>query len=389
MAESSDTAKRPLSDKAPSTPSSEMTDNKSPVLEVSGQKPVDANNEVAGDTDTPSPTTSAFNSPLVTAVDKLMAIPHIVNNILRHARQDRPSLARLMQTNRNMYATAGPILYYTAIIWEENIDSFFEGSFKRCSCADCHERAKEKWGIDHANGGLTAFGKLTAGPHSYGKYTNPPPREANDKDKDPAATAKSTQRKDQKGGKPGKTASDDGTTAMDGTKDSTNSKVKSKGTQSNNPVMPGEPKSTLPLSKRQLLAHVRILTVSTHHESACEIYAPHAAKYLVNLETLRIVETPNTPFQTFHICENIPGGSCPLIDGLAPRKLVVRNISGLPLPFPPLWTANPKTKEIVFVLPTELAAYAGKKVSFHSSRPKLITAHRAARSYQQPRRAIQ
>lgn len=323
--------------------------------------------------DKPSQATSATTPSSASAVNKLMAIPHIVTTILRHARQDRPSLARLMRTNRNLYAAAGPILYHTAVIWEENIDAFFEGSFKRCFCTDCKKSMEAKWGVDHATGELNAFGELTARPHGYGKYTNPAPRAASANET--AAAAEVSKPKKTKGGnnkkknkmkkkaQQNKAVKEDAATSPLDSKDSTSNKGKYSVPHSRKPVIPGEPKSTLPLSKRQLLAHVRVLTLSGHHESACEGYAPHAAKYLVNLEILRVVEMPHTPFTTFHICENIPGGSCPLIDNLAPRKLVVRNISGLRLPFPPSWTANPKTKEIVFVLPTESAAYSGKDVS--------------------------
>lgn len=357
MADGSDTSKLSPSDEVDNEPSAVQAEEQ-PSVDDSKQP---SHNEPVIKSKQPAPTAPRAASKPASVVNKLMAIPHIVTSILRHARQDRPSLARLMRTNKNMYLAAGPILYHTAAIWEETIDSFFGGSYKPCYCADCKKRAKDKWGIDHDNDGLlTAYGKLTQGPHGYGKYTNPPPREsqAEGKKKKKGGNNKKKNKKKKKA-KDGKTT-EEGMTAADAA--DTKDKAKGKARKSGEVVPPGEPESTLPLSKRQLLAHVRILTLGGHHESACEIYAPHAAKYLVNLETLRVVETPHNPFQTFHICENIPGGSCPMIDSLAPRKLVVRNISGLALPFDPLWVANPKTEEIVFVLPTELAAYAGKKV---------------------------
>lgn len=339
--------------------------------------------------------TSVSSSP--SAVDRVMAIPHIVTSIIQYARQDRTSLARLMRMNKNFYLEAAPLLYHTVAIWEETVDSFFLGSFTPCKCEECVTELKEKWGIDHENNCLTEYGKLFNQPHGYGKYTNPAPRP------EPATPTKATSSGDTPGASPSKSspASTPGPVTPKDEKDATlagNSKAKKKSknskkskskkakkTKATKVTRGGEPAEgcgdnynvdmdsdedsddelsgiRLPISKQDLLRRVRVLTLGSHHESACGIHCDQVIKFMQNVEVLRIVETPCAPHRTFHICENVPGGSCPMIDALNPRKIVVRNVSGLAVPFPVGWKASDKTKELVFVLPTKLISYTGKKV---------------------------
>lgn len=309
---------------------------------------------------------TTHSTPSTSAVDRLMAIPHIMNSILQYAHQDRPSLARLMRTNKNFYKEVGPLLYHTVAIWEETVDSFFLGSYKPCHCEECLTDLKERWGIDHVNGGLTEYGQLFSKPHGYGKYKNPAPR--------PKAPSKATTT-------PEASPSKSSTASSIGPKTPENAEVNRDGGNDIKGVGDGgEAKSTkggkedkdkdddkleisLPISKKDLLRCVRVLTLGSHHESACDIHCAQVLEYMQDVEILRIVETPCAPHRTFHICENCPGGSCPIIDALNPRKIVVRNVSGLPVPFPAMWKASTKTKEMVFVLPTKMIAYTGIKVS--------------------------
>lgn len=279
--------------------------------------------------------------PSTSAVDQLMAIPHIVAAVLHHARRDRASLARLMQTNRNFYILAGPALYHTAAVAEDTMDAFFEGSFRRCSCTECFNRD---------TGAFTAHPEHGSKPHTCDKHATPAPRAGKSGEPvDPVHRADK------------KTTNKTNSTTEDteGTKGPCDVKTAGEHTGRKD-----GPEVQLPLSKRELLACVRVLTLGGHHESACAIYGPMATALLAGVEVLRVVETPHGAYETFHLCENVPGGSCPLVDAVRPRKLVVRNISGLPLPFPPLWEAAARTEEIVFVLPTTQAAYAGPAVSY-------------------------
>lgn len=316
-------------------------------------------------------------SPKTRTVDKMMAIPHLVTNIINFARQDRKTLARLMRTNKNFYKAVGPVLYHTVWIWEETMDSFFKGTFKPCHCAECNARVKQVTGYDHDKGCFTEFGKLVNQPHHYGKYTNPAPRDFRPASatsppgkpapaKKPATLNKSAKLRKLKTAKskPAKPSKSVKATNAERTPEASPSK--SSTASSPGPKTPedsdDEPEIKLPISKKELFGYVRVLTLGGHHESACEIYAEQLEKYMTNLEVLRIVETPAHPFQTFALCENIPGGSCPFVDAVNPRKLVVRNVSGKPLPFPPLWELADRTKEVVFVLPTEHQRYGDMKV---------------------------
>lgn len=311
---------------------------------------------------------TSMTSPASTSAgSRVFAIPHIVASIIQYASCDRSTLARLMRLDKNFYKEIAPLLYHTVAIWEETIDSFFLGSYKPCHCEECLTELKEKWGIDHANGSLTEWGEQFSKPHAFGKYTNPAP-----KPKTPTKAANKTP--EASPSKSSTASSPSSTTPKDEkpvTPDNEGKKIKknqtAKKTESDDkPKVDSsddKPEIKLPISKKDLLRMVRVLTLGGHHESACEIHAPQAEEFLQGVEILRIVETPCAPHRTFHICENIPGGSCPMIDALNPRKIVVRNVSGHPVPFHPMWKANDKTKETVFILPTKLMAYSGADVS--------------------------
>lgn len=308
----------------------------------------------AGDSDVkPSASSSS-------AVDRLMSIPHIVTSIIQYASRDRPTLARLMRLDKTFYKEVAPLLYHTVAIWEETIDSFFRGSFKPCGCDECLERLKDDWGIDRrADGGLTEYGKLFSKPHGYGRYTNPAPRPK-------------TPHEDEKASSPvRKSPKDEPLLKINITENAKNVQKgprasESQDVEGNLEAVDDDdnPAVTLPISKKDLLRLVRVFTLGSHHESGCGIYSKHVQEFMQGVEILRILETPCAPHRTFHICENCPGGSCPIVDALNPRKIVVRNVSGLEVPFPAMWKANSKTKEMVFVLPTKMMSYTGKDVSF-------------------------
>lgn len=123
--------------------------------------------------------------------------------------------------------------------------------------------------------------------------------------------------------------------------------------------------SSLPLTKQELLSCVRVLTLGSHHRSACSFHCWKAAEYLTNLEVLRIVETPQTQFETQRICQ-FHGSTCSLVEVTRPRKIVVRNVSQCSLPFKASWRLSERTKEVVFVFPTKADRYDSATVSLHS-----------------------
>lgn len=190
-------------------------------------------------------------------------------------------------------------------------------------------------------------------PHGYGKYTNPAPRpktpteDAEDtllaspsKSSTTSSFSPSTP-KDEKTSKPENDKSD--RKSKQGQKSTVSKDPENKPRASDND---DEPEITLPISKKDLLRMVRVFTLGSHHESGCEIYSEEVEEFMQGVEILRILETPCAPHRTFHICENCPGGSCPLIDTLNPRKIVVRNVSGLSVPFPAMWKANSKQQQV-------------------------------------------
>lgn len=228
---------------------------------------------------------------LTEVVNHLMALPHVVSNIIHYARTSRPTLARLMRTNTNFYAEAGPVLYDTVTVWEKNFELFFhgvfdpaEGDISAFSAPICDFVDTERWEHTH-----------------FPRFDNPRARRW------------------------GSTCDDTG--------------------------------NTLPFSKKELLSFVRVLTLGSHHASSCARFYVPFLKYMTNVEVFRIVDTPVYEAITALVCGNIPTDSvpkvpCPIISAINPRKLVLRNLSYKTIPFPPLWSLNDKTKEVVLVFPT-------------------------------------
>lgn len=298
-------------------------------------------------------------------VDRMMSIPHIVTAIIQYASRDHPTLARLMRLDKCFYKEVAPLLYHTVAFSEQTANSFFLGSYKPCRCDECLNELKEKWGWDSANKTFTEWGEMFNKPHRYGKYNNPAPRPkapttaTNNTPSGSSSSLKAT--KDDKEAK----ANDDGNNNVnkDTEKDLDDTQIENSKDKSESVSDEEEPEITLPISKKELLGMVRVLTLGSHHESACEVFSTQVEKFMQGVEILRIVETPCAPHRTWYLCENCPGGSCPIVEALNPRKIVVRNVSGLQIPFPALWKANTKTKEMVFVLPSKMMAYTGADVS--------------------------
>lgn len=119
----------------------------------------------------------------------------------------------------------------------------------------------------------------------------------------------------------------------------------------------------LPISKKVLLSYVRVISIGSHHESACDSFGELLGEHITDLNVLRIVDTPVHWAFCAQMCEHIPQGQCALVTSIKPRKIVLRNIGGLHIPFPPKWSLHDKTKEVVIILSTLRDRYAGMKVS--------------------------
>ncbi|WOO78078.1 uncharacterized protein LOC62_01G001631 [Vanrija pseudolonga] len=110
--------------------------------------------------------------------------------------------------------------------------------------------------------------------------------------------------------------------------------------------------------KAPLLAHTRVLSLGSHHTCVCDLYGPHAASLLRNLDTLRIVPTSVSRRKLEPLCDY--EAICALFHHLTPRKLVLRNIDGTmwhryswPLGD---WNAA-RLQEVVWVLPSNGRVY--------------------------------
>lgn len=242
---------------------------------------------------------------LTIVTDEVMALPHVVYSIAQYARTDRTTIFNLMRTNRNLYALVGPVLYDTVAVWENNFDSFFHGAFNRST--DDHSAYGSPICnlVDNVTGEHVKFpefeNKAPFRTYWSGRYT--------------AGT-------------------------------------------------------TLPLSKRELLSFVRVLTLGSHHSFSCAVWYTSFRKYVTNVEVFRIVDTPVHDGVTAPICSSpdsdtgVPETPCPIISAINPRKLVLRNLSHRSLPFPPLWSLNSNTKEVVFIIPTVEAYLHDRTVSW-------------------------
>lgn len=79
--------------------------------------------------------------------------------------------------------------------------------------------------------------------------------------------------------------------------------------------------------KGSLLAHVRVLSVGTHHTCVCYHYGEHVAPLLYNLHTLRAVPTLQPDGTLGTLCDETHiDVECRLFTNLAPLKLVLRNL---------------------------------------------------------------
>lgn len=140
------------------------------------------------------------------------------------------------------------------------------------------------------------------------------------------------------------------------TKEERDSKsVESEDSNPNPPSIPRPP-------RLHSFAFIRVLSIGSHRGVHCEIYGQELAKLTPNLEVLRIVQGPETPLFLGHYCDHYP---CRLLTHLRPRKLVFRNTGDerLPIPGPRRWIVPSSVEEVVVVLPTDEAVYAGTYVS--------------------------
>lgn len=231
---------------------------------------------------------------LAAVVNQVMALPHIVSGIIQCARTDRPSLARLMRTNRNFYTEVGPVLYDTVAVWEKTFESFFRGAFDPVGDDISSFTAPISILLDN---------RLLDHAH-FPQFVNRRPT-------------------------PSYRADGVDSAAHIG----------------------------LPFSKQELLSFVRVLTLGSHKADICARFYVPFLKYTTNVEVFRIVDTPLHEAVTMPLCENMPVNNvpqhpCPITSAINPRKLVLRNLSHKTIPFPPLWSLNSNTKEVVLVLPT-------------------------------------
>lgn len=115
--------------------------------------------------------------------------------------------------------------------------------------------------------------------------------------------------------------------------------------------------------KAPLLAHTRVLSLGSHHTCPCDLYGPHAARLLRNLDTLRIVPTSVSRRKLEPLCDH--EDVCPLFQVLTPRKLVLRNTDGTKWHrccWPEgQWNAD-RLQEVVWVLPSYGAVYGYGKL---------------------------
>lgn len=242
---------------------------------------------------------------LTVVVNEVMALPHVVSAIVQYAQTDRLCLSRLMRTNRNIYAIAGPVLYDTVTVSEKNFEPFFRGAFNSSTDDLSRYGAPICNLVDNVNFEHFKFPQL---------YNKAPFRH-----------------------------------------------YRAQGDDSK--------KRGLPLSKKELLSFVRVLTLGSHHGNSCAVYYTPFRKYVTNVEVFRIVDTPVHEGVTVLVCCGIPDDGVPqvpypIISAINPRKVVLRNLSRLSLPFPPLWSLNSNTKEVVIVLPTVAAYLHDPTVSF-------------------------
>ncbi|WOO78074.1 uncharacterized protein LOC62_01G001627 [Vanrija pseudolonga] len=225
----------------------------------------------------------------------LILQPHILHAILQSS--DRATLATCLRVNQLFLAQAGPLLYHTVRVDQSNIQAFFRGVYVGT------EGTEE---IRMCN--------LLDGRSSCDRFSDRPESAAWE---GPSlyAHARRTEPLEQ---------------------------------------IPGAPTNF----KAELLAHVRVLSLGSHHACMCHVFGQCIGPLLKRLDTLRIVHTPATPITVNVICDN--GYYCPLFDSMRPRKLVFRNVGQEPLFCCQGWNHEWKQdtlEELVHVLPTDGAVY--------------------------------
>lgn len=103
--------------------------------------------------------------------------------------------------------------------------------------------------------------------------------------------------------------------------------------------------------KRELLTHVRVFSLGSHHSCICRHYGPW--RLMPKLQVLRLVPTIASRYKLEALCD-AADAACTLLTSLDCEKLVLRNIGlyGLPIPDSQEWNI-PSLEEVVWVVPTD------------------------------------
>lgn len=110
--------------------------------------------------------------------------------------------------------------------------------------------------------------------------------------------------------------------------------------------------------KAPLLAHVRFLSLGSHHTCVCHTYDKHVSTLLANLDTLRIVPLPESDVQLKPLCGDPE--ACLLFKHLKPRKLALRNLDDMSFhvnSWPKDLWGEDHLNELVWFIPTDFAVY--------------------------------
>jgi hypothetical protein len=106
--------------------------------------------------------------------------------------------------------------------------------------------------------------------------------------------------------------------------------------------------------KLDLLEHVRVLTISTHHACDCHLYGPYARVFLPNLQIVRVASDFLRTFELLPVCD---ARTCKLLSNVKCHKLVLRNLDGNGLPLEEHFGQHgepfPICKELVVFLPMD------------------------------------
>lgn len=142
----------------------------------------------------------------------------------------------------------------------------------------------------------------------------------------------------------------------------TNNKAKAKTANSDSDWTDDDQPTTSPRkTKRELLSHMRVISIGSHLSSACESYAEVLKTYATNVQVFRFVQIPHSSGSCFRFCER---RLCPFHFCFRhTHKLVFRNCFWNKLPIPAAWDLDKATKDVVVVLPVYLQRYSGRDVS--------------------------